>query len=58
MLGLGWKLILLGFLLAVPVLWAIGIVFTLVGAIFWVDEGTGASSGRRWYSTPHEHSKT
>jgi hypothetical protein len=26
----------------VPVLWAIGIVFALVGAILWVDEGTGA----------------
>jgi len=48
-LVLGIILMLLGFLLGVPVLWTIGIVLAIIGAILWVAEGAGATWGRRWY---------
>jgi hypothetical protein len=48
-LVLGIILMLLGFLLGVPVLWTIGIVLAVIGAILWVAEGAGATWGRRWY---------
>ena len=49
MIVLGIVLMLIGFLLAVPVLWTIGIVLAVIGAVFWLAEGAGASWGRRWY---------
>jgi hypothetical protein len=49
MLVLGIILMLIGFLLAVPVLWTIGIVLAVVGAILWLAESSGAAWGRRWY---------
>ena len=49
MLVLGIVLMLIGFLLAIPVLWTIGIVLALIGAVLWVADGTGAAWGRRWY---------
>jgi hypothetical protein len=49
MIVLGLILLLIGFLLAVPVLWTIGIVLVLVGAILWIADGAGARWGRRWY---------
>ena len=49
MLVLGIVLMLIGFLLAIPVLWTIGIVLALIGAGLWVADGTGAAWGRRWY---------
>ncbi len=48
-LVLGIILMLLGFLLAVPVLWTIGIILAVVGAVLWVADGAGAHWGRRWY---------
>jgi hypothetical protein len=48
-LVLGIILMLLGFLLGVPVLWTIGIILAVIGAILWVAEGAGATWGRRWY---------
>jgi hypothetical protein len=49
MLVLGIILLLLGLLLGVPILWTIGIVLAVVGAVLWLAEGAGASWGRRWY---------
>jgi hypothetical protein len=49
MLVLGIILMLIGFLLSIPVLWTIGIILAVVGAVLWVAEGTGAAWGRRWY---------
>jgi len=49
MLVLGIVLMLIGFLLAIPVLWTIGIILAIVGAVLWVAEGAGATWGRRWY---------
>jgi hypothetical protein len=49
MLVLGIVLMLIGFLLAIPVLWTVGIVLAFVGAVLWVADGAGATWGRRWY---------
>ena len=49
MLVLGVVLMLIGFLLPIPVLWTIGIVLALIGAVLWVADGTGDAWGRRWY---------
>jgi hypothetical protein len=49
MLVLGIILLLLGLLLGVPILWTIGIVLAVIGAVLWLAEGAGASWGRRWY---------
>src|SRR3954468_19024056 len=47
MLVLGVVLMLIGFLLPIPVLWTIGIILAIVGAVLWVADGTGAAWGRR-----------
>ncbi len=49
MLVLGLILMLIGFLLAVPVLWTVGILLAIIGAVLWVAESSGAHWGRRWY---------
>ena len=49
MLILGIILLILGFVFGIPVLWTIGIILAIIGAIFWLAEGAGASWGRRWY---------
>ena len=49
MLVLGLILMLIGFLLAVPVLWSVGILLAIIGAVLWVAESSGAHWGRRWY---------
>jgi hypothetical protein len=49
MLVLGLILMLLGFVIGVPILWSIGIVLVVVGAVLWLAESAGASWGRRWY---------
>lgn len=49
MLVLGVIFMLIGFLLAVPVLWTVGIILAVVGGVLWVADGTGAAWGRRWY---------
>lgn len=51
MIILGAILMILGFIFAIPVLWTIGIVLVVVGAIFWILGATGrAVGGRRyWY---------
>ena len=49
MVVLGIVFLLLGLLLGVPVLWTVGVVLALVGAVLWFAEGAGATWGRRWY---------
>jgi hypothetical protein len=49
MLALGLVLMLIGFLLGVPILWTLGIILAVVGAVLLVANGAGAAWGRRWY---------
>jgi Family of unknown function (DUF6131) len=50
MIILGVILALLGFLLAVPILWVIGLVLIAVGAILWIAGAAGREvGGRRHY---------
>jgi hypothetical protein len=49
MLTLGIILLILGFLLAIPVLWTIGLILAVIGGVFWIADGAGRSWGRRWY---------
>ena len=49
MLVLGLILMLIGFVAAIPVLWSIGIILAVIGAVLWVADGAGAHWGRRWY---------
>ncbi len=49
MLILGIILMILGFVFSVPVLWTIGIILAVIGAVLWLAESAGASWGRRWY---------
>jgi hypothetical protein len=49
MLVVGVILLILGFLLGIPVLWTLGIILAVVGAILWIADSTGARWGRRWY---------
>jgi hypothetical protein len=48
-LVLGAILLLMALLLSVPVLWAIGVVLAVVGAVLWIADSSGAHWGRRWY---------
>ncbi len=49
MLVLGIILLLIGLLAGIPILWTIGVVLAIVGAVLWIAEGSGARWGRRWY---------
>jgi len=51
MLILGLILLLLGFLLSVPILWTIGIVLLVVGAVLFLLGSTGRAVGgrRHWF---------
>jgi hypothetical protein len=49
MLVIGIICLILGFIFAIPVLWTIGIILTVIGAVLWIADGAGASWGRRWY---------
>jgi hypothetical protein len=51
MLILGLILLILGFVLNVSILWTIGIILLLVGAVFWILGSTGRAVGgrRHWY---------
>ncbi|HEU4948543.1 MAG TPA: DUF6131 family protein [Kribbella sp.] len=51
MLILGLILLLLGFLLKISILWTIGIVLLIVGAVLWILGSTGRAVGGRqhWY---------
>jgi len=51
MLILGLILLLLGFLLSIPVLWTIGIILLVVGAVLFLLGSTGRQVGGRkhWF---------
>lgn len=51
MLILGLILLILGFVLNISILWTIGIILLLVGAVFWILGATGRAVGGRkvWY---------
>ncbi|HET6298834.1 MAG TPA: DUF6131 family protein [Kribbella sp.] len=51
MLILGLVLLLLGFLLSVPILWTLGIILLVVGAVLFLLGSTGRSVGgrRHWF---------
>ncbi|RZT14996.1 hypothetical protein EV649_5777 [Kribbella sp. VKM Ac-2569] len=51
MLILGLILLILGFVLNISILWTIGIVLLLVGAVLWILGSTGRAVGGRahWY---------
>ncbi|MET0920449.1 MAG: DUF6131 family protein [Acidimicrobiia bacterium] len=50
MIILGLILMLIGFLLSVPILWVIGIVLAVVGAVLWIAGSAGHGvAGRRHY---------
>jgi hypothetical protein len=50
MITLGVILLVLGFLLGVPILWSLGVILVIVGAIFWILGSMGrAVGGRRHY---------
>jgi Family of unknown function (DUF6131) len=47
---LGVILLLLGLLLSIPILWAIGLVLVVVGAVLWIAGSAGRTvGGRRHY---------
>jgi hypothetical protein len=47
MITVGVVLLLLGLVLAIPILWSIGVVLVLVGAILWILGATGRAVGGR-----------
>jgi fatty acid desaturase len=50
MMLVGIVLLLLGLVLAVPILWVVGLILVLVGAVLWVAGSAGhAVAGRRHY---------
>ena len=51
MIILGVILLILGFLLSVPILWTIGIILVVVGAVLFLLGSTGRAVGGRkhWY---------
>jgi hypothetical protein len=50
MLILGVVLMIIGFILAIPVLWTIGIILAIVGLVLWLLGAVGRPvAGRRWY---------
>jgi hypothetical protein len=51
MIILGVILLLIGLFASIPILWTIGIILLIIGAIFWILGATGrAVAGRRyWY---------
>jgi len=50
MLTIGLILMLIGFLLGVPILWTIGVVLAVVGAVLWILGAAGREiGGRRHY---------
>jgi hypothetical protein len=48
-LVLGIILLLLGLVLGVPILWTIGVILAIVGAVLWLAAAAERPWGRRWY---------
>jgi hypothetical protein len=51
MIGLGVVLLILGFVFGVQILWVIGIILLVVGAVFWIlgSVGRPVAGRRHWY---------
>lgn len=50
MIILGVVLLIAGFLLAIPILWTLGVILVVVGLVLWVLSSMGhAVGGRRHY---------
>ncbi|HEV7361278.1 DUF6131 family protein [Mycobacterium sp. Dal123C01] len=51
MIVLGIVLLILGYLFAIPLLWTIGIVLLVIGAVLWILGSVGRPVGGRryWY---------
>ena len=51
MIVLGAILLILGFVMKISILWTIGIILLVIGAIFWILGATGRAVGGRkvWY---------
>jgi hypothetical protein len=50
MLILGVVLMIIGFILAIPVLWTIGVILAVIGLVLWLLGALGRPvAGRRWY---------
>jgi uncharacterized membrane protein len=49
LIGLGIVLLIIGFLAGIAILWVIGIVLVVIGAILAVVHGGEAAWYRRWY---------
>ncbi|MGC1184617.1 MAG: DUF6131 family protein [Candidatus Dormiibacterota bacterium] len=50
MIVLGLILLIVGFVLAIPILWSIGVILLLIGLVLWVLGSVGhAVGGRRHY---------
>jgi hypothetical protein len=51
MIVLGLILLVLGFIFGINILWTIGIILIVVGAVFWILGSTGRAVGgrARWY---------
>lgn len=50
MLILGLILLILGFVLNIGILWTIGIILLVIGAVLWLLGSVGRPvGGRRWY---------
>ena len=51
MIVLGAILLILGLVLGINILWTIGIILLVVGAVFWILGATGRAVGGRkvWY---------
>lgn len=49
MLILGLVLLLIGWLLGISILYTIGILLVVIGAVLWALGASGHYAGRRWY---------
>ena len=51
MVVLGIVLLILGYVFAIPLLWTIGIVLIVIGAVLWIlgSVGRPVAGRRRWY---------
>lgn len=51
MIALGVLLLILGFVLKIQILWSIGVLLLVIGAVFWILGSLGRAVGgrRHWY---------
>ncbi|HTM85547.1 MAG TPA: DUF6131 family protein [Mycobacterium sp.] len=51
MIGLGVLLLILGFVFKIQILWSIGIILLVIGAVLWILGSVGRPVGgrRHWY---------